>query len=468
MQQSVPPALGDLLTSHSPPDRGAPLCPLPAPRSRLTILMDLELLTIGTELLLGFTLDTNGAHIAQTLSGAGIRVTRRTSVADDGTAIADAVDSALRRTGMVITTGGLGPTRDDISKHAVADLLGMPLEFHDAIWDSIVERFKRLGREPSPLNRSQAMVPQGATVLPNRWGTAPGLWLESPRGIVIMLPGVPSEMKRLLEHEVLPRLVEHAGGAVVRSRMLRTTGVAESALAEHLGEIEALIAPLSLAYLPGLDGVDLRLTAWSLAPADADAELAKAAALIRERAGTFIYGEDDATLAQVVVHALRDRRLRIAVAESCTGGLVGGRLTDVPGSSAVFQGGIIAYDNAVKVGELDVRQSDLEQHGAVSEPVARAMAEGVRRRMGTDLGVAVTGIAGPDGGTPEKPVGTVWFALADGAGTVAVRAQFPRDRAEVRARATQAALNLVLRHLRRGAVSGKREAGRAPRRGASE
>ena len=355
---------------------------------------------------------------------------------------------------MVLTTGGLGPTRDDLSKNAVAEFLDMPLEFDASIWDTLLDRFRRVGRAPSPLNRSQAMVPKGATVLPNRWGTAPGLWLESPRGAVIMLPGVPTEMKKLLEHEVLPRLVVRAGSAVVRSRMVRTTGVAESALAEQLGDIEDAIAPLSLAYLPGLEGVDLRLTAWNVSSADADERLARGVELVRDRARAFVYAEGETTLAEIVVRGLRELGLRIAVGESCTGGLVGGRLTDIPGSSAVFQGGVIAYDNAVKRTDLGVSQADLDAHGAVSEVVVRAMADGARQRFGTQYGLAVTGIAGPDGGSPEKPVGTVWFALADGQETVAVRTQFLGDRADIRARATQAALNLVLRRLRQQGWTG--------------
>ncbi len=416
--------------------------------------MDLELLTIGTELLLGFTVDTNSAYIAQLLGDAGIRVTRRTSVSDDSAAITDAVSGGLARTGVILTTGGLGPTSDDRSKNAVAELLKMPLEFDPAIWEMVIDRFRRIGRTPSTLNRSQAMVPKGATVLPNRWGTAPALWLESPRGLVIMLPGVPTEMKRLMEHEVLPRLKARAGRTVVRSRMVRTTGIGESALADQLGDIDDAIAPVSLAYLPGLEGVDLRLTAWNLSPAEADELLTRGAELIRARARGFVYAEGETALAEIVVRGLRELGLRIAVGESCTGGLVGGRLTDIPGSSAAFQGGVIAYDNAVKRAELGVSQADLDTHGAVSDVVVRAMAEGARKRFGTRLGLAVTGIAGPDGGSAEKPVGLVWLGLADGADTEVVKAQFPGNRAEVRARATQAALNLVLRWLRKQGWAG--------------
>src|ERR687894_1397771 len=210
--------------------------------------MNIELVTIGTELLLGMTIDTNGAEIAAGLSAHGIRVTRRTSVADSGEEIRHAVAESLHRTGAVLTTGGLGPTRDDITKKVIADLFGAPLEFDEAVWSTLLARFARLERTPAASNRSQAEVPKGATVLQNRWGTAPGLWLEGPPGLAIMLPGVPHEMRRLLENEVVPRLVARASGSVIRSLMVRTSGIPESSLAERLGSIDREIAPVTLAY----------------------------------------------------------------------------------------------------------------------------------------------------------------------------------------------------------------------------
>jgi nicotinamide-nucleotide amidase len=409
--------------------------------------MDLELLTIGTELLLGFTIDTNGAEIARALAAIGVRVARRTSVGDTPDAIRAGVRDALSRTGAVLTTGGLGPTRDDLSKNVVAELYGMPLEFDQAIWQELVTRFARLGRAPAPSNRSQAEVPRGATVLPNRWGTAPGLWLEGAPGLVIMLPGVPDEMRKLLEHEVVPRLAARSRGGVIRSRVIRTTGIPESTLAERLGEIEREVGPLTLAYLPGFDGVDLRLSAWGLAPDDADARLAAGASLLRERAGPFAYGEGDDDLAAIVLERARAHRLRLGTAESCTGGLVGGRLTAIPGSSDVFMGGVICYSNELKTALLDVDPNLIAADGAVSESVACAMALGAVRRLGVDLAVAVTGIAGPGGGSETKPVGTVWLAVADGEAVVARRVQIPGDRHNVRLRATQGALALLDRRL---------------------
>jgi nicotinamide-nucleotide amidase len=409
--------------------------------------MNIELVTIGTELLLGLTLDTNGAEIARILAADGVRVTRRASVADRADEIRDAVSDALRRTGAVLTTGGLGPTRDDITKKVVADLFGAPLEFDDAVWASLVERFARVDRKPAATNRSQAEVPRGATVLRNRWGTAPGLWLEGSPGLVVMLPGVPLEMRRLLDHEVRPRLAGRAGDSVIRSLMVRTTGIAESALAERMGEVESVIAPVTLAYLPGLDGVDLRLSAWNLHPEEADRRLRSAADLLRHRAGENVYGEGETDLAALVLDEARSRGLRVAVAESCTGGLVGARLTEVPGSSEVFVGGVIAYDNAVKQNLLGVPEALLAEHGAVSEAVARAMAEGAARHFAVPAALAVTGIAGPGGGSAAKPVGTVWIACALGPDVESRRIVFPGNRHEIRARAAQAALLLLHRRI---------------------
>ena len=416
--------------------------------------MDLELVTIGTELLLGFTVDTNGAEIARVLAAAGVHVVRRTAVADRSADIRDAIHAALIRTGAVLTTGGLGPTRDDITKRAVADMFGLPLEFDETVWADVLARFARLRRIPVASNRSQAEVPAGATVLPNRWGTAPGLWLEAPyaearegAGLVILLPGVPFEMRMLLQDEVVPRLAGRSDGAVIRSLAVRTTGVPESTLAERMGDIEREIAPLTLAYLPGLEGVDLRLSAWELGPDEAERRLRTAADLIRSRAEEFIYGEGDADLAALVLDRARAKGLRLGAAESCTGGLVGGRLTEVPGSSDVFMGAVVCYHNDLKTSLLGVPSTVIAAEGAVSEAVARAMAAGARTRLVVDAAVAVTGIAGPGGGTEAKPVGTIWLAVAVGDAVQARHLLLAGSRHDIRARAAQAALSLLYRHL---------------------
>lgn len=412
--------------------------------------MELELLTIGTELLLGFTLDTNAAELATALSAAGVRVTRGTTVSDDEASIRTAVLGGLERTGFVITTGGLGPTRDDITKQVVADLFHAPLELDNAYLEELRQRFERFGRGPmSEKNRSQAEIPRGATKLVNRWGTAPGLWLEGEPGIVVMLPGVPREMRGLLADEVLPRIRKRVAdqtgkqALVTRSRVLRTTGISESSLADVLDGVEEAIAPLTLAFLPTVAGVDLRITAWEMEGGASETRLGRAVDLLLPRLGSRYYASDDGDLAAVLLEALGGAGHRLAVAESCTGGLVGGRLTAVPGSSAVFIGGVVAYDDRVKEDILGVPKAILEAHGAVSEAVATAMADGVATRFGTAAAVAVTGVAGPGGGTEEKPVGTVCIAGRVGDAQRVVRRVIPGDREGIRQRSAQAALDLL-------------------------
>jgi nicotinamide-nucleotide amidase len=410
--------------------------------------MDLELVTIGTELLLGFTIDTNGAFLGQVLSEVGVRVSRRTSVGDSPDEIRAAVHDALGRTRLVLTTGGLGPTRDDMTKRVVAQLFGAPLQFDPTIWDALVARFAKFGRKISDTNRVQAEVPQGAVVLENKRGTAPGLWLAGPAGEVIMLPGVPIEMRGLMKDHVLPRLKERAGMAPITSLVLRTTSVPESTLAERLADVEDHLAPLTLAYLPGLEGVDLRLTAWHQPREHAEMSLAAAAASIRAAIGDHCYGTGDTDLASVLLQELEARGDHLSVAESCTGGMVGERITRIPGSSKVFQGGVIAYDNAIKRDMLRVPPSALEAHGAVSEAAVLTMAEEVARQTGATVAVSVSGVAGPDGGTEEKPVGTVWFGFFVRGAVDSQRVGFPGSRQEIRSWAAQFALHGLLRRVR--------------------
>lgn len=418
--------------------------------------MRIEIITIGDELLLGFTIDTNAAHLARELAAVGVEIVRRTTVGDRAGDISRAVSDALDRTGAVITTGGLGPTSDDLTKPAIASLFGRDMLLDESIVEAMKARWKALKRTgPFPQsNIAQAMVPEGATILVNRHGSAPGIWLEDDRSRwVAMLPGVPREMRGMLAEELLPLIAARANAAdapgsatVVRSRTLRTTGVAESALADQLGDLARGVDDLELAFLPGVDGVDLRLTARGLAGADADLALAAAVTKLREKAGRYVYGEEGADLAELVLDMCRRRSLRLAVAESCTGGMLGSRLTAVAGSSDVFLGGVIAYDNSVKRKWLGVSGDMLEEHGAVSEEVARAMALSARDGMGADLAVAITGVAGPGGGTALKPVGMVWVAI-DGIAPEARCLHLFGTREEVRLRATQAALDMVRRSL---------------------
>ena len=412
--------------------------------------MKLEVLTIGTELLLGYTVDTNAAELGRALAAAGAEITRRTTVADRPEAIRAGVAEALDRAGFVITTGGLGPTRDDMTKTVVAELFGKRLVLDERLLAGIQARFDRLGRTMPAINRTQAEVPEGAVILPNARGTAPGLWVEDAGGrVVVLLPGVPREMRGLLVEEVLPRIVARQGGErrVVLSRTVRTTGVSESALAERVGPIEPDIAPLTLAYLPSVQGVDLRVTAWGLELKDAEARLAYVVRRLKAAVGEHGYGEEDADLAAVLLEALRKGRHRLAVAESCTGGMLGERITNIPGASDTFIGGVVAYADVIKTAALKVPLETLEAYGAVSEEAVRAMAEGAQRLFSADCTIAVTGIAGPGGGTPEKPVGTVWLAARVHTATRVLQRVLPGDRDEVRRRAAQAGLDLLRRLL---------------------
>ena len=407
--------------------------------------MDVEIVTIGDELLLGFTVDTNATHLARTLAALGVRIVRRATCGDDASSIAEAVGDALNRTGAVITTGGLGPTADDLTKPAIAAIFGRGMITDAGVLHALEERWlRRFGYALPASNRQQADVPEGATILPNRHGSAPGIWLEDDRGRwVAMLPGVPREMRGMLADTLVPHLAGRlpTDGPVVRSHTLRTANIAESALADRLGDLARGVDGLSLAYLPGVDGVDLRLTSHGRPAAVTDQALEGAAAKLRGRIAPFVYGEGDDDLAALMLDACRARGDTVAVAESCSGGMLGMRLSAIPGSSDVFLGGTIAYANAVKLRALGVSEADLDAHGAVSEPVARAMATGARQQHGSTVGLAITGIAGPGGGTPEKPVGTVWVAV-DVAGSVhAVRALLPGDRHEIRYRAAQLALD---------------------------
>ena len=413
--------------------------------------MHIEVVTIGDELLLGYTIDTNAAHLARTLAAEGVEIARRTTVGDTADAIAAAVRDGLDRAGAVITTGGLGPTSDDLTKPAIAALFGrgMVLDEEHLAW--MEERFTRLFQRPMPAaNRQQAMLPEGARKLRNNHGSAPGIWLEDDRGRwVAMLPGVPREMRGMLGDTLLPLIRERIGGdrRVVRSRTLRTTGIGESFIADRVASLEGGVGDVDLAYLPNAEGTDLRVTVRRAPPEDAATRLAAAAERLRSVVGEAVYGEDGADLAAVVLDLCREKGLTIGVAESCTGGLLGARLTAIPGSSDVVVGGVIAYSNALKESLLGVPSTALVEQGAVSEPVVRAMASGARSATGASVGLAITGIAGPGGGTEEKPVGTVWIASDVTGALEAQRLRLIGDRTEVRQRAAQAALEMVRRRL---------------------
>lgn len=412
--------------------------------------MKIEIITIGDELLLGFGIDTNAAFLGRTLADVGVEIVRRATVGDDADQIADAVRAALERSDGVITTGGLGPTADDMTKPAIAALFGRQLVMREDIVAAIEARFKGYGfKGPMPVsNRQQALIPEGAHVLENQHGSAPGIWIENDRGkFVAMLPGVPREMRGMTHDVLMPRLRERAGDAasVVRSRTLRCAGISESALADRLGDRARRIGDIPVAYLPGLAGIDLRLTVRGRPEVEAAALLDTATAQLKPLLGDHLYGEEDDDLAAIVLERCRQRQLTLGVAESCTGGILGARLTAIPGSSAVFRGGVVAYANEIKADILGVSRATLDEHGAVSEPVVRAMADGAIAALRASAAVAITGVAGPDGGTPEKPVGLVWIAARIGDAVRTSHRVYPGDREEIRQRAAQASLDLLRR-----------------------
>jgi nicotinamide-nucleotide amidase len=403
-----------------------------------------DILAVGSELLTPGRIETNAVYLTRRLLEVGIPVTVRTTVEDDREVLASALAAALRRSEIVIVTGGLGPTEDDLTREAAAQALGRPLVRDPGIVEALVARFARAGRVMAPVNEKQADVIEGAVVLPNGHGTAPGLQVDVDGGrTLFLLPGPPSEMEPLFEAHVLPWLRTRAGRRVLRTLVLKIAGMSES-------DVEQQVAPIyktfenprtTILSHPGL--VELYLVAQG-EEGEARTALDTLAAPIRERLGDRIFSEDGRDLHEVVAGALLDRRLTIALAESCTGGLVAARLSAVPGASAFLDRAFVTYSNRSKTDELGVPAEMIERHGAVSEEVARAMAAGAQRAAGTDLGAAITGIAGPDGGTPEKPVGLVYLAIA-GPGETVRRFQFSGDRDRVRYQASQAMLDLIRR-----------------------
>jgi nicotinamide-nucleotide amidase len=406
-----------------------------------------EILAVGSELLTPLRSDTNALYLTEKLRELGVEVGARVTVADDAALLESAFRGALARADIVIATGGLGPTEDDLTREAAAAALGRGLHRDPRLLEKLKERFRRYLREMAPVNEKQADVIEGAVVLPNPRGTAPGQRVESGARLLILLPGPPSEMKPMFEEQVLPLIRERAGGTVLRTRVLRIASMSES-------DVEQAVAPVYKTFtnprttILGAPGqVELHLTASGASEAEADSRIEALAAGLRERLPGRIYGEDGRELPEVVADLLRGRGLTLALAESCTGGLLSARLTDVPGASRFLERAYVTYSNRAKAELLGVEAALLDSVGAVSAEVAAAMAAGVRRAAGSAIGVAITGIAGPDGGSAEKPVGLVFLALDGAAGTRVRRAHFPGGRERVRYQASQAALEMMRRGL---------------------
>ena len=411
--------------------------------------MNATILTIGDELLIGQIVDTNSVFIARQLNAAGVVVCERTSIGDDHAQIVAALERALDRSQIVILTGGLGPTKDDITKRTLAKIFRSEMRYDDEVGAHVERMLAQRGITFNALNRAQAMVPECCTVLFNAHGTAPGMWFERDGKVAVALPGVPFEMEHLMLDEVMPRLKSRFALRQIVHRTLITSGLAESMLAERIEDWEAALPPyLKLAYLPNPGAVRLRLSAYEVDGASAAEEIGRQFEVLRRLIPEHVVGFETASVQELVHDRLTERGLTLAVAESCTGGTIAARFTALPGASAYFRCGVVAYSNEAKHDLLGVDPQAIERHGAVSEEVARQMAQGVRRAARADYAVATTGIAGPTGGSERKPVGTVWIAVATPAGTTAVCRQCGTDRRQIIDRAAAVAISLLRDALR--------------------
>jgi nicotinamide-nucleotide amidase len=406
-----------------------------------------EIITIGDEILTGHTIDTNAAWLAAELTAGGISVVFQTSVGDDIDAMETAFRQAQKRAQVVIATGGLGPTDDDITKRAIVRVFKRNLIYHEDILEDLKARYAARGLVMPAVNQNQALLPQGARLFSNKFGSAVGICIAEHGHHFIALPGVPREMKQIMTDEVLPYLRSLEGGQTIAVIKLRTTGIIESKLAELIQPGLKIESGIRLGYLPNFSGVDLRILATGASQTEADEKAGTLAERIEAQCARYIYGRNDDTLEGVIGRLLEQRKMSLAVAESCTGGELGMLITSVPGSSTYFLGGVQAYGNSVKEQLLGVPLELLQSHGAVSEDCAVAMAQGVRKLLSSMYALSVTGIAGPDGGSDEKPVGTTWIGLAGPNGAYARHFRFGVERQVNRTRATAAALELLRRDL---------------------
>ena len=403
-----------------------------------------ELLTIGDELLYGQIVDTNSQWMGAELSNIGVKVIRKTTVGDLEEEIMTAFAEAEKRADVILITGGLGPTNDDLTKPCLARYFGCEMKIHEEALAEVTEFFTSRGRTLTELNRLQASLPACCEKITNRLGTAPGMWFERNGKVFVSMPGVPHEMKVMMTEIILPKLKKAFQTPNIHHTIIRTVGIGESFLAEKIAAWERSLPPhVRLAYLPGYGEVKLRLTATGADPEKLRTEAQILTGKVKLLIGEYIYGVGNDPLEVAVGHLLRERKLTLAIAESCTGGYLSHLITSVPGSSEYFSGSIIAYSNEVKINDLGLKEETLALHGAVSEAAIREMAHQVRAKFQTDIGVATSGIAGPGGGTPEKPVGTVWIACADARQTVVRKLQLSKDRLINIKLSSTSALNLL-------------------------
>jgi nicotinamide-nucleotide amidase len=391
--------------------------------------MNVQIITIGDEILIGQIIDTNSAWMAQQLNTNGAQVVRIDSIGDVYEEIQQTLDRSIANADVVLITGGLGPTKDDITKKALADYFNTEMEFHPASFERIVKIFERWGRTTTEAHRQQCYMPRNADLLFNKMGSAPGMWFEYKNTVIVSMPGVPYEMKYIMEYGVIPRLRERFPMQGILHRTIRTVGEGESRIAERIEDIESSLPQhIKLAFLPSLGTVRLRLTAKGKTAEALASDINLYSQQIEERIPELIYGYGSQKLEEVVGKLLKERGLSLATAESCTGGHIGHKITSIPGSSAYFIGGFVAYSNAMKVQQLGVQESTLEQYGAVSEQTVVEMVKGTNKILGSDITVAISGIAGPGGGTKEKPVGTVWIAVGNLEKIVTKRLSIGKDR----------------------------------------
>ena len=406
--------------------------------------MKATIITIGDEILIGQIVDTNSVSIARYLNAAGIVVHEKLSIGDDRRQIIEAVERAMKGSEVTILTGGLGPTKDDITKKTLAELFHSEMRYDQQVAAHVEKMLTGRGIEFNDLNRSQALVPTVCTVLFNAHGTAPGMWFERNGHVVVSLPGVPYEMEHLMQDEVMPRLKAHFSLRQIVHRTMITAGLPESMLAKRIEAWEnALPRYLKLAYLPNPGAVRLRLSAYEVEGESVAREIDRQFEALRKIIPHNVIGFETASMQELVHGLLTERRQTLATAESCTGGSIAVRFTALPGASAYFRCGVVAYSNEAKADILGVRADDIARYGAVSEQVARQMAEGARRVAGADYAIATTGIAGPTGGSEEKPVGTVWIAVATPERTVAQLRQCGSDRGQIIDRASAFAIGLL-------------------------
>ena len=407
-----------------------------------------EILTIGDEILYGQINDTNSQWMSHELDGLGIKVVRKTTVGDNEKDILDAFAEAEARADLVLMTGGLGPTNDDLTMPMLAKYFDSEIVMNQQVYDHVKNFFESRGRTFTEMNERQALVPAKAKVLHNEFGTAPGTWYERAGKVFVSMPGVPHEMKYLMKEHVLPKVREFFHTPVIFHKLIKTVGIGESFLADKIKEWEnALPEHISLAYLPSVGHVKLRLTAVGEDREVLKQEVQAQIDAVLPIMGKYVYGYDSTTLEEAIGELLKAKGKTIAFAESCTGGFVQHKITSVAGSSAYFQGGVVAYHNDFKQALIEVKAETLAAHGAVSEETAREMAVGVRKRFNADIGASTTGVAGPGGGSPEKPVGTVWIAYTDGVKTIAKKLQLTKNRKLNIELAQISVLNLVRKSL---------------------